>query len=136
MSISRRNRCPSDRGMHYIMGGIKTDVDGRCYRHNGDGVEALPGLYAAGEAACVSAHGANRLGGNSLLDCVAFGRRAGAHAAEYVKSIKSAIVSDRVVQMEEQKIVDIFERSTDTRAPALRLEMGEIMHQYTGGVSQ
>lgn len=119
-------------GMHYIMGGIKTDVDGRCYRQNGDGVEALPGLYAAGEVACVSAHGANRLGGNSLLDCVAFGRRAGAHAAEYAKNINPPNVSDQAVEIEEQKIIDIFARSTDLRAPALRLEMGEIMHQYTG----
>lgn len=119
-------------GMHYIMGGIKTDVDGRCYRQNGGGAEALPGLYAAGEVACVSAHGANRLGGNSLLDCVAFGRRAGAHAAEYAKSINPAIVSEQVVQIEEQKIIDIFARSNGVRAPALRLEMGEIMHQFTG----
>ena len=119
-------------GMHYMMGGIKTDVDGRCYRRNGDGSEPLPGLYSAGEAACVSAHGANRLGGNSLLDCVAFGRRAGGHAAEYAKSINPANVSEGVIGAEEQKIVDLFARSTTERAPALRLEMGEIMHEFTG----
>ena len=119
-------------GMHYMMGGIKTDIDGRCYRQNGDGSEPLPGLYSAGEAACVSAHGANRLGGNSLLDCVTFGRRAGAHAAEYASSIDSAKISEAVVGVEEQKIVDLFARSTNERAPALRLEMGEIMHAFTG----
>jgi succinate dehydrogenase / fumarate reductase flavoprotein subunit len=119
-------------GMHYMMGGIKTDIDGRCYRHNGDGSEPLPGLYSAGEAACVSAHGANRLGGNSLLDCVAFGRRAGAHAAEYARSINPTNISDEVLGVEEQKIVDLFARSTNERAPALRLEMGEIMHTFTG----
>ena len=119
-------------GMHYMMGGIKTDIDGRCYRHNGDGSEPLPGLYSAGEAACVSAHGANRLGGNSLLDCVAFGRRAGVHAAEYARSINSANISEAVIGMEEQKIGDLFARSTNERAPALRLEMGEIMHTFTG----
>ena len=119
-------------GMHYMMGGIKTDVDGRCYRHNGDGSEPLPGLYAAGEAACVSAHGANRLGGNSLLDCVTFGRKAGVHAAEYVSSINSPNISEAVIGVEEQKISDLFARSTDERAPALRLEMGEIMHTFTG----
>ena len=119
-------------GMHYMMGGIKTDIDGRCYRQNGDGSEPLPGLYSAGEAACVSAHGANRLGGNSLLDCVTFGRRAGAHAAEYASSIDSAKISEAVVEGEEQKIVDLFARSTNERAPALRLEMGEIMHTFTG----
>ena len=119
-------------GMHYMMGGIKTDVDGRCYRQNGDGSEPLPGLYSAGEAACVSAHGANRLGGNSLLDCVAFGRRAGGHAAEYARSINPANISEEVIGVEEQKIVDLFACSTNERAPALRLEMGEIMHTFTG----
>ena len=119
-------------GMHYMMGGIKTDIDGRCYRHNGDGSEPLLGLYSAGEAACVSAHGANRLGGNSLLDCVAFGRRAGSHAAAYARSINPANISDEVLGVEEQKIVDLFAHSTNERAPALRLEMGEIMHTFTG----
>lgn len=119
-------------GMHYMMGGIKTDIDGRCYRHNEDGSEPLPGLYSAGEAACVSAHGANRLGGNSLLDCVTFGRKAGVHAAEYASSINSANISEAVIGIEEQKISDLFARSTNERAPALRLEMGEIMHTFTG----
>ena len=60
-------------GQHYIMGGVKTDVDGRT---------PIEGLYAAGEVACVSVHGGNRLGANSLLDTLIFGRRAGEHAAE------------------------------------------------------
>ncbi len=59
-------------GQHYIMGGVKTDVDGRT---------SIDGLYAAGEVACVSVHGGNRLGANSLLDTLIFGRRAGEHAA-------------------------------------------------------
>ena len=59
-------------GLHYIMGGVKTDVDGRT---------SIPGLYAAGEVACVSVHGGNRLGANSLLDTLIFGRRSGEHAA-------------------------------------------------------
>ena len=59
-------------GQHYIMGGVKTDVDGRT---------PIEGLYAAGEVACVSVHGGNRLGANSLLDTLIFGRRAGEHAA-------------------------------------------------------
>ena len=112
-------------GMHYIMGGIKTDIDGRCYRYNGEEAELLPGLYAAGETACVSAHGANRLGGNSLLDCVAFGRRAGAHSAQYAKDTKSANVSEHALTAEEQKIATIFDRSTGVRTAALRLEMGK-----------
>src|SRR4051794_5880755 len=60
-------------GQHYIMGGVKTDVNGETN---------VPGLYAAGEVACVSVHGGNRLGANSLLDTLIFGRRSGAHAAE------------------------------------------------------
>ena len=59
-------------GQHYIMGGVKTDIDGRT---------PIEGLYAAGEVACVSVHGGNRLGANSLLDTLIFGRRAGEHAA-------------------------------------------------------
>ena len=61
-------------GNHYTMGGVKTDVEGRT---------DISGLYAAGEVACVSVHGANRLGGNSLMETITFGRRAGRHAAEY-----------------------------------------------------
>src|SRR3954464_3885397 len=64
-------------GCHYIMGGVKTDVDG---------LTGVPGLYAAGEVACVSVHGGNRLGANSLLDTLIFGRRAGQHAAGVAKA--------------------------------------------------
>jgi succinate dehydrogenase / fumarate reductase, flavoprotein subunit len=66
---------------HYAMGGIPTDVDGRVLLDAAKTV--LPGLYAAGEAACVSVHGANRLGTNSLVDLVVFGRRSGVHMAEF-----------------------------------------------------
>lgn len=69
---------------HYAMGGIPTDVHGRVLKDKNNTV--VEGLYAAGECACVSVHGANRLGTNSLLDLVVFGRRAGQHIAEYVKS--------------------------------------------------
>jgi succinate dehydrogenase / fumarate reductase flavoprotein subunit len=67
---------------HYAMGGIPTDVEGRVVM---DGQwTPLPGLYAAGEAACVSVHGANRLGTNSLVDLIVFGRRAGKHMAKFL----------------------------------------------------
>lgn len=66
---------------HYAMGGIPTDVDGRVLIDADNTV--LPGLYAAGEVACVSVHGANRLGTNSLVDLVVFGRRSGVHMAQY-----------------------------------------------------
>jgi succinate dehydrogenase / fumarate reductase flavoprotein subunit len=65
-------------GQHYIMGGVKTDVEGRT---------PIEGLYAAGEVACVSVHGGNRLGANSLLDTLIFGRRAGEHAAARAASM-------------------------------------------------
>ena len=65
---------------HYVMGGIPTNVKGEVLRNNDD---VVPGLYAAGECACVSVHGSNRLGTNSLLDINVFGRRAGIAAAEY-----------------------------------------------------
>src|SRR5260370_40334310 len=68
---------PDRPGMHYHMGGVKTDVNG---------ATVLPGLYAAGEVACVSVHGGNRLGANSLLDTIVFGRHAGKASAAYAKS--------------------------------------------------
>jgi succinate dehydrogenase / fumarate reductase flavoprotein subunit len=70
---------------HYAMGGIPTDVETRVLRDN---EHVVPGLYAAGECACVSVHGANRLGTNSLLDINVFGRRAGIAAAEYANSVQ------------------------------------------------
>src|SRR5271169_3852906 len=66
-------------GQHYTMGGVKTDVDGQT---------TIPGLYAAGEVACVSVHGANRLGANSLLDTLIFGRRSGEHAAQQASQME------------------------------------------------
>ncbi|HLH74254.1 MAG TPA: succinate dehydrogenase flavoprotein subunit [Chloroflexota bacterium] len=69
---------------HYAMGGIPTDLDGRVVVDEAN--TPLPGLYAAGECACVSVHGANRLGTNSLVDIIVFGRRAGKHALEFVKT--------------------------------------------------
>ncbi len=68
---------------HYAMGGIPTDVEGRVVID--EKKTALPGLYAAGETACVSVHGANRLGTNSLIDIVVFGRRGGRHMAQFAK---------------------------------------------------
>lgn len=68
---------------HYVMGGIPTNVQGEVLRNNED---IVPGLYAAGECACVSVHGSNRLGTNSLLDINVFGRRAGIAAAEYANT--------------------------------------------------
>ena len=110
--------------MHYVMGGIKTDVNG---------VTLLPGLYAAGECACVTVHGANRLGGNSLLETVVFGRRAGAAAAEYVSGVAPANVSATVVSRDQERIKTILDRSDGADSVAsIRMEMGQTMNRYVG----
>src|SRR4029078_11637794 len=85
-------------GQHYTMGGVKTDVEGRT---------TIPGLYAAGEVACVSVHGGNRLGANSLLDTLIFGRRAGEDPAARAKRMELGRASQAVLDDEEAKIAAI-----------------------------
>jgi succinate dehydrogenase / fumarate reductase flavoprotein subunit len=111
-------------GMHYQMGGVKTDVDG---------ATPLPGLYAAGECACVTVHGANRLGGNSLLETVVFGRRAGAAAAEHALAATPHNVSQAAVVGQEKALKAVLERSRreDTTA-VIRREMGTTMTAKLG----
>lgn len=89
---------------HYAMGGIPTDTDGRVIVDEHDTV--LPGLYAAGECACVSVHGGNRLGTNSLLDIVVFGRRGGADMARYVGETELAPLPENPAG----EVVEIVER--------------------------
>jgi succinate dehydrogenase / fumarate reductase flavoprotein subunit len=84
---------------HYAMGGIPTDVHGRVIIDNANTI--VNGLYAAGECACVSVHGANRLGTNSLLDLVVFGRRAGMHVGDYVK--QAAMVQPKTTAADEAR---------------------------------
>ena len=110
-------------GNHYTMGGVKTDVDG---------ATEIPGLYAAGECACVSVHGGNRLGANSLLDTLIFGRRAGAHAANRAKGTGFAHVSKAVLDDEERQIAAILgrERGSGRRISEIRRELGETMDRY------
>ena len=86
---------------HYAMGGIPTQVSGQALTQDASGNDlAIEGLYAAGEAACVSVHGANRLGGNSLLDLVVFGRAAGMHIEEVIKQgVDYREASDSDVEM-------------------------------------
>jgi len=79
---------------HYAMGGIPTNINAEVVVDSDNTV--LPGLYAAGECACVSVHGANRLGTNSLLDIVVFGRRGGAAMAEYVNQVSHADLPQHV----------------------------------------
>jgi len=109
---------------HYAMGGIPTNVQGEVLRDN---TTVVPGLYAAGEVACVSVHGANRLGTNSLLDINVFGRRAGIAAADYsAKADYVELPEDPASQVVSQ--VERLRNSTGTeRVATLRLELQECM---------
>ena len=108
-------------GMHYVMGGIKTDVDGQTN---------LPGVYAAGECACVSVHGGNRLGANSLLDTIVFGERSGNHAATAARDMEYVEFDvDAVVNGEEERIQAIMDRPANgDRVASVRLAMGQSMN--------
>lgn len=111
---------PIQPGMHYQMGGIKTDVDGQT---------AVPGLYAAGEVACVSVHGGNRLGANSLLDTLVFGRRSGQHASDAVKSISHANVTDASADADRENIQGLLANAEGgPMFGTLRHEMGKTMN--------
>jgi succinate dehydrogenase / fumarate reductase flavoprotein subunit len=109
-------------GNHYVMGGVKTDVHGQT---------PIPGLYAAGECACVSVHGGNRLGANSLLDTLVFGRRSGEHAAEAVKGLPVREPSHARVSDEEREIAAIVGRNSGPRRVSeLKAELGWTMDKY------
>ena len=111
---------PIQPGMHYQMGGVKTDIDGQT---------AVPGLYAAGEVACVSVHGGNRLGANSLLDTLVFGRRSGQHASDAVKSISHANVTDASADADRENIQGLLSNAEGgPMFGALRHEMGKTMN--------
>jgi len=112
---------PVQPGMHYQMGGVKADVDG---------LTNLPGLYAAGEVACVSVHGGNRLGANSLLDTLVFGRRSGLHAAESVRSIKHVNVNDSASDSDRKIIQDLLENAPGESFGQLRSDLGSSMNQH------
>jgi succinate dehydrogenase / fumarate reductase, flavoprotein subunit len=110
-------------GNHYTMGGVKTDVDG---------ATSIPGLYAAGEVACVSVHGGNRLGANSLLDTLIFGRRAGEHAAARAKGIEAPRPSSSALADSERQLAELVNRDSGKgrRVSVLRRELGETMDRY------
>ncbi|MFJ1756739.1 succinate dehydrogenase flavoprotein subunit [Kitasatospora sp. NPDC088134] len=109
---------------HYAMGGIPTNVEGEVLRNNTD---IVPGLYAAGEVACVSVHGANRLGTNSLLDINVFGRRAGIAAAEYAEKHDYVPLPENPGALVEA-LVEGLRESTGTESVAkIRQELQESM---------
>jgi succinate dehydrogenase flavoprotein subunit len=110
-------------GQHYIMGGVKTDVDGRT---------PIEGLYAAGEVACVSVHGGNRLGANSLLDTLIFGRRSGEHAARRAASMTMPEVDANAQLLGDAARIDaIIARPKDgRRVSEIKTELGETMNKH------
>ena len=107
---------PIKPGCHYAMGGLKTDVEG---------ATSVPGLYAAGEAACISVHGGNRLGANSLLDTVIFGRRAGVAATAFGRTVDAPSVPERVIEDERSRLQDVLDRPKNgDRVAQIRWDLG------------
>ena len=109
---------------HYAMGGVPTNVHTEVLRDN---EHVVPGLYAAGEVACVSVHGANRLGTNSLIDINVFGRRAGIAAAEYAKSVELAELPNDPQGTTIALVEGLRSGTGSERVAALRKDMQETM---------
>ena len=110
-------------GAHYHMGGVDTDVWGRT---------SLDGLYAAGEVACISAHGANRLGGNALMETITFGKRAGNDASERAFGLDAARVPESAMRDAEAELKTLLDRQEGERPWSIRDELAQTMHQNFG----
>ena len=119
---------------HYTMGGIPTNRYGQVVTPARTGPEEpVPGLYAVGECACVSVHGANRLGGNSLLDIVVFGRAAGNHMIDFLKDHRyHRPMPQEALERAQQRLASWENRSGDESVAALRLELTTVMEQNCG----
>jgi succinate dehydrogenase / fumarate reductase flavoprotein subunit len=116
--------------IHYCMGGIPVNTDGQV-RRNAD--ELVEGFFASGETACVSVHGANRLGSNSLLECVVYGRRTGASIARYVQNRKlPAINEQHYITEAQQEIQSLLEQKGKYRINQIRQEFQDTMTQFCG----
>jgi succinate dehydrogenase / fumarate reductase flavoprotein subunit len=115
---------------HYAMGGIPTNVDAQVV---GDAANTvIGGLYAAGECACVSVHGANRLGTNSLLDIVVFGKRAGIHAGEYAATAVQAELPEDPAAGVARMLEDLAGHPEGERAAAIRGDLQVSMDEKAG----
>lgn len=108
---------------HFVMGGISTDING---------ATNVIGLYAAGECACLSVHGANRLGGNAILECLIFGKRAGIAASKYAKNIQAPKFPIDVFQKEKQRLSEIMRRQNGVKLSSLRKKIQTTMNNYVG----
>jgi succinate dehydrogenase / fumarate reductase flavoprotein subunit len=117
--------------IHYSMGGIPTDTNGRV-RSGPDGF--VEGCFAAGEAACVSVHGANRLGSNSLLECIVFGRRTGRAIAEFLDKGRTLpdCDSDRYLSEANAELAALIDRPGTERIAQVRQDFQDTMTQYCG----
>ncbi|MGD2295701.1 MAG: succinate dehydrogenase flavoprotein subunit [Candidatus Aminicenantes bacterium] len=115
---------------HYGMGGIPTDLDGRVFA-DGEGC-LFEGLYAAGECACVSVHGANRLGTNSLVDLIVFGRRAGLDISRYVKETDSPTLSPDALAPADKRISSLLSEGSSPNPEDIRSELRNLMMEKVG----
>lgn len=109
---------------HYCMGGIPTDIKGEVFQ---DSEATVPGLYAAGEVACVSVHGSNRLGTNSLLDINVFGKRAGTFAAEYARDAEFLPVPDDATKRTEALLDNARSPHGNEKVAAIRKDLQDTM---------
>ena len=119
---------------HYMMGGIPTNVHGQALTVDADGNDAvIPGLYACGEVACVSVHGANRLGGNSLLDLVVFGRASGLFIEKSLREgIELRDASQTDIEAAGERLNALNERESGEQVAPLRRELQEVMQNHFG----
>ena len=118
---------------HYMMGGTPTNIHGQAFNRINEVDSIVPGLFAAGEAACVSVHGANRLGGNSLLDLVVFGRATGMFIQDEIKSgggVKSATKNDIDTALERLNKLNASDSGYDTAD--VKKQLQECMQNYFG----
>ncbi|MGB3694511.1 MAG: succinate dehydrogenase/fumarate reductase flavoprotein subunit [Spirulinaceae cyanobacterium] len=115
---------------HYSMGGIPVNTDGRV-RLSGESLAT--GFFAAGECACVSVHGANRLGSNSLLECIVYGKRTGAAIASYVQDRKLPEIEEQMyLEGSRQRLQSLFNQKGTMRIGALRQAFQDCMSEYCG----
>ncbi|SDS03174.1 succinate dehydrogenase subunit A [Halopseudomonas xinjiangensis] len=119
---------------HYMMGGIATNIHGQAITQDASGTDQIiPGLFAVGEVACVSVHGANRLGGNSLLDLVVFGRAAGLHLESALKEgIEYRGASESDIDASLARLSSLNERASGEEVAPLRKELQNCMQNYFG----
>ena len=119
---------------HYMMGGVPTNVHGQALTIDAEGNDVvIPGLYACGEVACVSVHGANRLGGNSLLDLVVFGRASGLHIEQALRSgIDMVDATEAEIEKAASRLTSLNNTTGGERVADLRKELQGIMQNYFG----